>query len=223
MTQSTMSTERREFLSGIAITAAAAGLSVAAAGSAPALAADAPVTDFTRWLDSISGKQRIVLDVREPNGGMALAWAWVYLFTGPQAYGVPESDMGAVMVFRHNAIPLALEDAMWKKYKLGEYFKIDDPLTKAPAVRNPFYLKPEEPLIPDMALQKLIDRGVKAVACDMAIHYYSGELAKQMDLKHDDVKAEWMKATLPKVAHAPSGVVACHGAVSRGCAYIFAG
>jgi len=28
---------------------------------------------------------------------------------------------------------------------------------------------------------------------------------------------------LPKVTHAPSGVVACQGAVARGCTYLFAG
>jgi hypothetical protein len=147
----------------------------------------------------------------------------VFLFTAPQAYGGSESDLGTVMVLRHNAIPIALEDSAWKKYNLGAYFKIDDPETKAPAVRNPYYAKTSEPLIPEMALQKLIGRGVKVVACDMAIHHYSGEIAKQMGLKHEDVKKDWTAAVLPKIVHAPSGVVACQGAVAHGCAYIFAG
>jgi len=38
----------------------------------------------------------------------------------------------------------------------------------------------------------------------MAIHFYSGEIAKQMGLKHEDVKADWNAAVLPNVAHAPS-------------------
>jgi hypothetical protein len=213
---------RRDFL-GFAGTAAVAGLGAMLPVSGAVAATEATATDFTRWLDSISGKQRVLLDMREPNGGMALAWAWVFLFTAPQAYGVPESDLGTVMVLRHNAIPIALEDSAWKKYKLGEYFKIDDPQTKAPAVRNPFYATADEPLIPDMALQKLMDRGVKVAACDMAIHYYSGEIAKQMGLKHEDVKKDWNAAVLPKITHAPSGVVACQGAAARGCTYVFAG
>jgi hypothetical protein len=212
---------RRDFLGLAAVAAASLGAMLPVSGAVAAT--ETTATDFTRWLDSISGKQRVLLDVREPNGGMALAWAWVFLFTAPQAYGVPESDLGTVMVLRHNGIPIALDDSMWKKYKLGEYFKIDDPETKAAAERNPYYARVNDPLIPDMALQKLIDRGVKVVACDMAIHYYSGEIAKQMGLKHEDVKKDWMAATLPKVAHAPSGVVACQGAVTRGCTYVFAG
>ncbi|MFL6582865.1 MAG: twin-arginine translocation signal domain-containing protein [Burkholderiales bacterium] len=213
--------ERRDFL-GLAALIATAG-AAAALPMANAVAAQGPSTDFTRWLDSISGKHRLLLDMREPNGGMAMAWAWVFLFTAPQAYGVSESDLGAALVLRHNGIPVALDDSAWKKYSLGEFFKIDDPETGKPAVRNPYYLKMSEPFFPDMALQKLIDRGVKVAACDMAIHFYSGLLAKQTGMKHEDIKADWNAAVLPGIAHAPSGIVACQGAVARGCTYLFAG
>ena len=221
MQETKLQLDRRDFLQ---MTAAAAAVGVGAAlPAATASAATGEATDFTRWLEGISGKHRVVLDVREPYDGMAIAWAWVWLFTGPQAYGVKESDLGTVMVFRHNAIPFVLEDSMWKKYKLGEYFKINDPQTKAAAVRHPYYTTPVDADVADMTLKNHIERGVKVVACDMAIHYYSGQIAKAQGLKHDDVKKEWMEATLPKIAHAPSGVVACQGAVAKGCAYVFSG
>src|SRR5512139_1399614 len=146
---------RRGFLG---FTAAAATIGLAAAAPA-AKAAQGPSTPFTQWLDSIPGTHKVALDVREPGGGMHNAWAWVYLFTGPKAYDMAESDMGVAMVLRHNAIPLALGDSAWQKYKLGEFFKIDDPATGKAAVRNPFYATMAEPFLPDMALQKLIERG----------------------------------------------------------------
>jgi hypothetical protein len=221
MEEKSLQLDRRDFLQFAAMAAAiGAGTTLPAATSQ---AAEGGATDFTRWLDGISGQQKVLLDVREPNDGMHNAWAWVYLLTGQQAYGVKEKDLGTVMVFRHNAIPLVLNDSAWKKYELGKVFKINDPETKAPAVRNPYYEKGHEPLLADMALQKLIDRGVKVAACDMAIHFYSGLVAAQAGLKHDDVKKDWNDALLPGIAHAPSGVVACQGAVSRGCSYIFAG
>ena len=219
MEETKLSLDRRDFLQ-FAAMAAAVGAG-AAAVSQPAVAAEG--TDFTQWLDSISGKQRVVLDVREPNGGMAMAWAWVYLFTGPQAYGIKENELGTVMVFRHNAIAFALKDEVWKKYKLGEYFKIDDPKTSAAAVRHPYYLTQVDPGVENMTLKHAIDRGVKAAACDMAIHYYSGQIANQMGLKHEDVKKDWMEAVLPGIQHAPSGLVAIQGAGAKGCSYIFAG
>lgn len=221
MEHSALQLDRRDFMG---LASAMAAISVAAVlPASTATAAQSPSTDFTRWLDSIPGKHRVVLDMREPNDGMALAWAWVWLLTAPEAYGLTERDVGAALVLRHNAIPIALNDSAWEKYKLGEVFKVTDPDTGKPAVRNPYYLSMAEPFLPDMALQKIIDRGVRVTACNMAIHFYSGEVAKHMGLKHEDVKAEWSAAVLPNIARAPSGLVACQGAVSRGCTYLFAG
>lgn len=221
MNEMNLGLDRRNFLQLAAVTAAVGIGSALPATTASAATGDP--TEFTRWLDSINGKQRVVLDVREPYDGMAVAWAWVYLFTAPQAYGVKENELGTVMVLRHNAIPFSLGDSVWKKYQLGEYFKINDPKTGAPAVRHPYYTTPVDPDVANMTLKSHVDRGVKVAACDMAIHYYSSQIAKAQGLKHDDVKAEWMAATLPGIAHAPSGIVACQGAVAKGCSYVFAG
>jgi hypothetical protein len=213
--------ERRDFF-GLAA-ATAFGLGAVLPSAAVAAAADAPSTDFTRWLDSITGSQKIVLDAREPNGGLAMAWAWGFLFTAPKAYGLSENEVGVAMVFRYKGIPIALSDSAWDKYKLGEYFHIQDPETGAPAVRNPYYTTMKEPFHPDMALQKLINRGVRVAACDLAISFYSGQIAKQRGLAHEAVKNDWNEAMLPGVTRVPSGLVACQGAVSRGCTYLYAG
>ena len=132
---------RRDFL-GLAATAAAAGLGAMVPVTGAVAASDSPHTDFTRWLDSISGTHKQLYDMPELNGGFGLVWSWAFFTTGAQAYGLPESDLGVVIVLRHNALPLAFNDSVWAKYKLGEVFKIEDPDTKAPAVRNPYYLKP---------------------------------------------------------------------------------
>jgi hypothetical protein len=43
-----------------------------------------------------------------------------------------------------------------------------------------------------------------------------------MELKHDDVKKEWVEAVLPGIQIVPSGTVACNGAIAKGCSYMFA-
>jgi intracellular sulfur oxidation DsrE/DsrF family protein len=213
---------RRDFL-GLAATAAAAGLGAIVPVAGAVAASDNPSTDFTRWLDSISGTHKQLYDMPELNGGFGLVWSWAFFTTGAQAYGVPESHLGVVVVLRHNALPLAFNDSVWAKYKLGEFFKIEDPDTKAPAVRNPYYLKPGGIPVPDASLQKLIARGVKVAACNLAITVYSGILAQKTGLKQDDIKKDWTEAVFPGIQIVPSGVVACNGAVSRGCVYVFAG
>ncbi len=215
---------RRDFL-GLAATSAVAGLGAIVPVAGAVAAADSPSTDFTRWLDSISGTYKQLYDMPELNGGMGLLWSFAFFMTGAPAYGVPESELSVVIVLRHNALPLALNDSVWAKYELGEVFKINDPNTKAPAVRNPFYQDPGAlpAPIPDAVLKKLIARGVKVTACNLAITVYSGKVAQKMGLKHDDVRKDWTDAVLPGIQIVPSGVVACNGAVSRGCTYVFAG
>lgn len=223
MDDAKLSGKRRDFLS-LAATAAVTGLGTIVPLAGAAAPAEGASTEFTRWLDSISGTHKQLYDMPELNHGMGLVWSWAFFTTGSQAYGVPETHLGVVIVLRHDALPLAFNDAAWAKYKLGEVFKIDDPDTKAPAVRNPFYLKPGALPVPDASLQKLIaHEGMKIAACNLAITFYSGMVAQKMGLKHDDVKKDWTESVFPGIQIVPSGVVACNGAVSRGCVYVFAG
>jgi len=129
-----------------------------------------------------------------------------------------------VVVLRHSAIPIAFSDNVWEKYRLGEYFKINDPATKSPALRNPFaYIKPGDMPLPEAALEKLVARGVKIAVCNTAIHHQSARMAKQLGMPHDTVKQAWLAAVLPGVQVVPSGVLAVNGAQSKGCTYCFAG
>jgi intracellular sulfur oxidation DsrE/DsrF family protein len=179
---------------------------------------------YAAWLNSIKGKYKQVYDAVEPNGGFSLIWAHVFLLTGTGAYGLPESDLGVVIVHRHSAIPIAFKDAMWEKYKFGEFFKINDNSTKAPAVRNVFAnLKPGDLPFPEAAVEKLVARGVRFGVCNMAITFYSMMFAQQMGMKAEDIKADWIANVLPGYTVVPSGVVAVNGAQSKGCSYCYAG
>jgi hypothetical protein len=217
--------DRRSFLGGVAATAAV-GLGALVPGvvvSEAAAAAGGTSNDFTKWLDSIPGKYRQVVDAPEPNGGMGLIYTFGFLLSAPGAYGVPESEVGAMVVLRHNAIPIAFSDAVWAKYNLGAVFKINDPATKAPATRNPFaYIKPGDMPFPDAAQDKLAARGVLFGVCNLAITFLSGMVAKQMGMQPEAVKQEWVAGLLPGVQVVPSGVVALNGAQARGCTYCFA-
>lgn len=215
---------RRWFLGGAAATAAALGFGKVASSADAVPPGATGGTDFQKWLDRIRGQYRQVYDMPEANNGAALIWSHVYLLTGAQGYGVGESELGVVVVLRHNAIPIALNDAAWAKYNLGEFFKINDPATKAPATRNPFaHIKPGDLPLPEAALDKLVARGVMFGACNMAITYRSAAVARLMGLRPEDVKKDWVDNVLSGVQVVPSGVVAVNGAQARGCSYCFAG
>jgi len=218
-----VSSNRREFLGGVAATAAAAGLSAAFTTASSSAQAGSPGTDFTRWLDTITWKHMQVYDAPAPSNGMVLVYAWAYLSTAPQAYGVPESDVGAVVVLRRFAIPIGFSDDTWAKYKLGEVFNVNDPATKAPATRNPFaYIKPGDLPVPDAALEKLVARNVRFGLCNLALTALSTTVAQKMGMRPEEVKSEWIAGMFPGIQVVPSGVVAINGAQARGCSYCFA-
>lgn len=213
---------RREFLALAAVGAATGFGALLPVSNAVAAAGEMPA-DIAEWLDSIPGKHRQVADWPDLNSGMGLAYTFAFLMSAPAGYGCAPGDCGAVLVLRHHTIPLAMRDATWEKYKLGALFHIDDPDTKAAAVRNPYYLKPGALPFPDLALSKLIERGVKVAVCNLAITFYSSVAAQQMGLKHEDVKKEWIDSLHPGIKVMPSGVFATHAAQARGCQYVFAG
>jgi hypothetical protein len=90
-------------------------------------------SDGPDWPGALKGRHRQVVDAYDANAGFPLAFA--YTFLAPHG---PSATATAVVVLRHGAFPIALGNEMWQKYKIGEAFKILDPETKAPAVKNPF-------------------------------------------------------------------------------------
>jgi hypothetical protein len=70
------------------------------------------------------------------------------------------------MIFRHKGLPYALCSAMSEKYKIGGSFKILDPETRAPAVKNP-YFQPKPGVLQnnDIALDRLLAEGTVIVRC----------------------------------------------------------
>lgn len=182
--------------------------------------------DPEAWFAQLKGKHRLIIDVPRPNEIMPFAWSRVFLITNT-ATGTPEKENNVVVVLRHEGIPYAFEDRLWAKYKFGEAFKIDDPKTKAPSTRNPFWKPmPGDFKVPglgnvDIGIDQLQNSGVMFCVCDVAMTVYSAAMAGNSDPA--EVKKDWMSGLLPGVQPVPSGVWAVGRAQEHGCNYVFAG
>ena len=109
-----------------------------------------------------------------------------------------------------------------KKYKLGEFFGFNDPLTNSPALKNP-YITPAEGVMPLPGLdgiKGLMEKGCQFFVCDMARKVYAQFVAQKAGLKTEDVYTDFVKGTLPGVIAAPSGVWALGRLAENGIAYI---
>ncbi|MEL6252357.1 MAG: Tat (twin-arginine translocation) pathway signal sequence containing protein [Bacteroidota bacterium] len=217
---------RRQFLGKIA-----AGATMASLGSLPAIMqAATPINtaligESEDWLKKgLKGDHRIAYDGPEPHDAFPIIWTWAYYMTNNQT-GVEDSDMTGLCVLRHNAIPFAMKDELWAKYKFGEIFGIQDNTTQKPALRNPYYTPKEGdfPLPVIDGIKKMQDRGAMFCVCDLALTFYSGVMAQTMNMKPEEVKAEWDAGILPGVQSVPSGVWALGRAQEMGCGYIYAG
>jgi intracellular sulfur oxidation DsrE/DsrF family protein len=212
------STPRRGFLGRVA--AFAAGLtavapSVLSAETTSSMSSADAALDA--WFGKIKGAHKMVFDVPEPNSGMGAVWPRVYLNTMKATY---PGESTAVIIFRHGGLPLALNDATWAKYKLGEMFSIKD--GDAAATRNPYAKITNIPL-PGLGVSELISSGVLVGACDVALTVYSSAAAQKMSMDPAAVKQEWIAGLLPGVQVVPSGVLGVARAQELGCAYCFAG
>jgi intracellular sulfur oxidation DsrE/DsrF family protein len=175
------------------------------------------------WFKKVKGKHKIIYDATEPNEGFPVIWSWVFYKTN-NATGTPDDQLTAVVVLRHAAIPLAMDDKLWEKYKFGEMFKIND-ASNAPATKN-IYNAPTEGRMAAMGIdgiKALTARGVMFCVCDMAMTVYSMGVAKSMNMTPEEVKKEWVAGLLPGVQVVPSGVWAVGRAQEHGCAYCYAG
>jgi intracellular sulfur oxidation DsrE/DsrF family protein len=213
-----MDTDRRAFLERMTAGAVALALpSTALAGDSPS---HGPWSDA--WLDKITGKHKQFFDAVTTNDGFALAFAWGFLNLNHEAYGLSDRELTAVVGLRHFAMPMALSDAMWEKYKIGEAFKVMDPATKAPATRNPF-LHPDGVAFPGSEIPALVSRGVVFTACNVALTKISEKVAPGAGMTAEAAKAEWVAALQPGVTLVPIGVLAVNRAQERGCTYCYGG
>ena len=215
-------TPRRGFLGRVAMAAAAVGLG----SSVPAgLAGETPRPDsvgadpqLDAWFAKIRGKHRQVFDAPAAAGGVAGIWPRVYLLTMSATY--PNEQGTAVVILRHSAIPLAMQDSLWAKYKFGEVFDIKTNGTAATA--NPYAVITGLPL-PGLGISELLKSGVLIGVCNAALSVYSGAVAKQTNGDAAAIKQEWIAGLYPGIQVVPSGVMAVGRAQELGCSYCFAG
>lgn len=215
-----MQTDRREFLERMTVGAAALAIPFTSAFAEMDTSARGPWNEA--WLDKITGKHKQFFDGVEPNQGFALVFAWGWLNLNKEAYGLTDKDLTAVVGLRHFAMPFALSDAMWQKYKIGEAFKIDDPATKAPATRNPVLHADGVPFA-GAELPTLVSRGVIFTACNVALTKISEKLSSGAGMTPEAAKAEWVAALQPGVTLVPIGVLAVNRAQEKGCTYCYGG
>jgi hypothetical protein len=205
-------TPRRSFFGRIAAMSALGLFGLATATTR----AHADQSDSADWPGKLKGRHRQVFDIYDINDGFPLGFTNNFL--------TPNESATAVLIFRHKGLPYAVGSAMWEKYKIGESFKILDPETKAPAVKNPWF-EPKPGVLPNagMALDHLIAKGTVMGACAVALRGQSRRLAANAGVTAEEALKEWTANLIPGVTVIPSGTWGVNRAQEAGCTYCAGG
>jgi hypothetical protein len=195
------------------------GLAGLASAGSRARAATSLAGDGPTWPGKLKGRHRQVVDAYMVNDGFPLVFAANFLLTDP----APGSAT-SVVILRSQGLVIALNSAIWEKYKIGESLKIIDPETKAAAVKNPF-LNPKPGVLPtdDAAVDRLLGKDAVFGACNVALHGLSKRLASNAGVSADDAAKEWAANLVPGITLLPSGVWGLNRAQQAGCTYCTGG
>ena len=220
---------RRRFLGKMIGAAAAASLPVAKMSTAGAVEMDAEDT----WLGEVTGKHRCFFDFPEHKRGAGLVHILNYVATYKNAYGVEAGDVGTVgtlySIGPNSSISMGFNDAMWAKYKLGEYVNLNDPATGKPSTRNIYYEFAEGSEVPRVgpigpfaeatvsALQK--NFGTTFLLCNNALMALAMDLSAKGFGETDPIYAELKDNILPGIHLVPAMVIAIEKAQAAGISY----
>jgi intracellular sulfur oxidation DsrE/DsrF family protein len=212
---------RRTFLSQFGAGAAALGAVVGSSVSASAQTSVAAPARHTEddWLDQLPARHRIVFDTTTPTGAEdARRYASNFFTANRTGYGLATTDVGVVLILRHQSTAFGYNDAMWAKYgaALSEELKYTDPRTKAAPVVNALNASGE-------SLDALSGQGAHFAVCSMATRRLAGILARKAGTDTEAVFKE-LSANLIRNAHlVPAGIVTMNRAHERGYTFAYGG
>jgi hypothetical protein len=220
-------TSRRDFVQQFA--AGAIGLSglghfgAGRPGDPNAALVQDPAPFDVSWAQRLKGRHKAVFDCTEPDGGSG-AWR-MNMWTGQvaQVLKAKPSDISGVIVLRHSAIVLAMQQAFWDKYGLGKTSDMKHPVTGEPTDKNPLLLGEKDGLPAPLAmasLPKQIARGVTVLACNMALGEMVETVQKADGVDEAEARKRAVAGLVPGIILQPSGVFGVVLAQEAGCVYV---
>ena len=176
-----------------------------------------------KWTERIEkARYRAVFDSANIEDGLAMTNAQVYMAGYKEVYNAADAEMAVVLVFRHQAIQVVLNHALWERAKFGESLKINDPATGAPVMRNPFLGRAAADGAPARPGQfdSLMSRGAIVLCCNLALMRAAGQFARAQNVPVDEARQLFIDSLVPGVIRQTNGVFSVARAQAAGAQFI---
>lgn len=218
-----MSENRRHFLGSLA-TLGAGSLILPPALSAADVEPVQGTTWDMAWRDRVKGDFRAVFDSPAINEGVGLWRAADWKRTVQQVYGDAAKDVSAVLIIRHDAIPMAMNHAFWERHAIGEEEKIKAPQSEEFVKYNPFLARPDSSGSGrgGATVDSFIADGGIVLACNYAFGFMVGKEARKQGVTSREARQATIDQLIPGVILQPSGFFAAIEAQRAGCHFFLA-
>ena len=229
-----MSTPRRDFLSWIGVSSALAATTSLFKPSTLQAESSTPVDSKwdMSWTDKVNKRVKGVFDCTTIAEGAAIYRASIWRDQYKEVYGTARTDVNAVLVIRHQAIDLIMNDEYWSRFNIGEgeakkldaeaqrYFKDGDGFIK----KNPVASADPKasPATHDYNLADFMAQGGIVLGCGLAFRRPVGRFQKGDSLSAADADKAAREHIIPGIIMQPSGIFAAMRAQEAGCSYVFA-
>ena len=221
-----MPSDRRDFL-GSLLAVGIAGKGELGVGQ-PSPSSQFATPQSMSWIAKIRGTYRAVFD-NPRDDGTGLIRAWIWLNQCQSLLGAAGDDCTAVVVLRHGAVTLAMNDAFWARYELA----LSGSTAEKPNVpkRNPqmaaamvdsmgMFPPPARTFAQGLGLDALLARGGIVVACEFAFWGVTQRVQNRDKSTEAEARERALAHLVPGVSLVPSGFLALAAAQQHGCSFV---
>src|SRR2546423_6235550 len=177
-----MTTNRREFIENLGATAMLGALPLTAmpAGVRSLLEYAPPVLDDfdLTWTNRLKGKaHKAIFDCAEIESGYGVWRAGMWEGQYQATMLAKPGETATVLVLRHTAFALTLQQSLWDSHGIGADDKVTHPITQQSTDRNPVLMSSTRNEIPAqfdaLMLPNFIAKGGIVLACNVALQFFS--------------------------------------------------
>lgn len=208
-------TSRREFITAAAVLTGASMVPGIVKATYDIGQTSGSTTWDLSWLDNLKGKHRQVFDLGELELRVIPNWLDAY----HDVFGLSDSELNAIVGIAGKAFPINASDALYRRFPIGEHWKVIDSETGKFAERNIFLDGGKTPADQRKTVRTLQSRGAIFWQCNRALQGITHGLAEKVNRPEAEVYEELKAGLNPGVILIPAHTMLIGLAQEKGCSY----
>lgn len=169
------------------------------------------------WLDQLTGQHKQVFDFSNLDIGLLVVKNWYDAWE--TVYRLRHPEVNAVIGIGGHGFPVNASDELYRKFPIGEQWKVTDPETGKPALRNIFLDGGKAPPFAGAGVRPLQARGAIFWMCNNALAGIASQLAAAVSRPQPEVYQDLRAGLNPGVIVVPAHTMLIGICQERGCSY----